>query len=336
MNADQIKHMVDRFLMWPLPRNFTPDNGISYKRPNYAPNVPGPSGTNLFDATQADAMIRHMVEGLPAESPDPTYAAAQKESFIRGEMGMAAADRAQTTLKRPRPEVAALTDAAAMREAAAKVADDSHLTGPTPIGPLFGAGWEAAITHIASTIRALPLPPDTRDGEIAELRDKLEVSEAANKAKTFMIVDLRSAAEKAREVLEPFAYFAKFIRPESEDYDEHRSFSSVNLKCGMFIRARSALAVLRALPLPPDHRESGPKTYGGASNDSINAQTAELAALRSAVATAKEALASAEETIREFVCEIEDGGSITFSREYTQRHREARDRARSALAALNG
>ncbi len=23
-----------------------------------------PSGTNLFDATQADAMVRHMIEGL--------------------------------------------------------------------------------------------------------------------------------------------------------------------------------------------------------------------------------------------------------------------------------
>jgi len=37
-----------------------------------------------------------------AESPAPTDAAAQKESFVRGEMGMAAADRAQTKLKRPR------------------------------------------------------------------------------------------------------------------------------------------------------------------------------------------------------------------------------------------
>ena len=76
MNADQIKHMVDRFLMWPLPRNFTPDNGISYKRPNYAPNVPGPSGTNLLDATQADAMVRHMVEGLPAVNSHATLTAA--------------------------------------------------------------------------------------------------------------------------------------------------------------------------------------------------------------------------------------------------------------------
>jgi hypothetical protein len=79
MNADQIKHMVDRFLMWPLPPDFTPDNGISYKRPNYAPNVPGPSGTNLLDATQADAMVRHMVEGLPAVNSHATLTAALAE-----------------------------------------------------------------------------------------------------------------------------------------------------------------------------------------------------------------------------------------------------------------
>ena len=80
MNADQIKHMVDRFLMWPLPRNFTPDNGISYKRPNYAPNVPGPSGTNLLDATQAAAMVRHMVDGLPTVNSHATLTAALEEA----------------------------------------------------------------------------------------------------------------------------------------------------------------------------------------------------------------------------------------------------------------
>ena len=42
------------------------------------------------------------VDPRAAESPAPTDAAAQKESFVRGEMGMAAADRAQTKLKRPR------------------------------------------------------------------------------------------------------------------------------------------------------------------------------------------------------------------------------------------
>lgn len=65
LSEDQIKYMVDRFLGWRLPQNFSPDAGISYKRPNYAPSVDAtPSGTNLFDATQADAMVRYMIEGL--------------------------------------------------------------------------------------------------------------------------------------------------------------------------------------------------------------------------------------------------------------------------------
>ena len=67
MTDEQIKHMVGRFLSWHLPANFCPDNGISAKRPNYAPGVPWqPTGTNLLDATQAEAMVRHMLEGMPA------------------------------------------------------------------------------------------------------------------------------------------------------------------------------------------------------------------------------------------------------------------------------
>lgn len=66
MNDDQIKHMVERFLAWRLPANFNPDNGIGVERPNYGPNVQWePLGTNLFDYTQAEAMVRHMLEGLP-------------------------------------------------------------------------------------------------------------------------------------------------------------------------------------------------------------------------------------------------------------------------------
>ena len=65
----QIKHLVDRFLGWRLPKNFNPDDGISAKRPNYAPEVEwAPSGTNLFDATQAEAMVRYMIEGMPAST----------------------------------------------------------------------------------------------------------------------------------------------------------------------------------------------------------------------------------------------------------------------------
>lgn len=79
MKYSQIKHMVDRFLMWKLPDNFSPDNGISAVRPNYAPEVSWePTGTNLLDATQAEAMVRHMVEGLAAdeqEEPNPEWEA---------------------------------------------------------------------------------------------------------------------------------------------------------------------------------------------------------------------------------------------------------------------
>ncbi len=66
MTEAQIKHMVDRFLSWRLPYDFHPDGGVSAKRPNYGPGVDWtPTGTNLLDATQADAMVRHMVDGMP-------------------------------------------------------------------------------------------------------------------------------------------------------------------------------------------------------------------------------------------------------------------------------
>lgn len=80
MTDDQIKHMVQRFLSWKLPENFRPDAGISFKAEyNDSPGamrVLGltepmrhePSGTNLFCATQAEAMIRHMIADLPASS----------------------------------------------------------------------------------------------------------------------------------------------------------------------------------------------------------------------------------------------------------------------------
>lgn len=77
MTEDQIKHMVTRFLSWKLPANFNPDAGISFKAEyNDSPATMAllgldkpmrhePSGTNLFDAVEAEAMIRHLVEGMP-------------------------------------------------------------------------------------------------------------------------------------------------------------------------------------------------------------------------------------------------------------------------------
>lgn len=64
MTEDQIKHLVNRFLSWKLPANFRPDAGISYVPTSHADKLP-PSGTNLFDATQADAMVRYMLDGMP-------------------------------------------------------------------------------------------------------------------------------------------------------------------------------------------------------------------------------------------------------------------------------
>lgn len=70
-----IKHMVDRFLCWKLPSNFSPDAGISFK-PGFNEHTAHagrhePSGTNLFDATQATAMVRHLLEGLPSQAGRP-------------------------------------------------------------------------------------------------------------------------------------------------------------------------------------------------------------------------------------------------------------------------
>ena len=69
MTEDQIKHMVDRFLSWRLPEEFRPDCGISFKQTyNEHTKYPvkcEPQGTNLFDARQAEQMVRHILEGLP-------------------------------------------------------------------------------------------------------------------------------------------------------------------------------------------------------------------------------------------------------------------------------
>ena len=87
MTKAQIKYMVDRFLSWNLPDNFAPDAGITYVRPNYPESWPGPSGTNLLDAGQAEAMVRHMIDGLPNAdgTPNMTNAQMQHHEFMGGD-----------------------------------------------------------------------------------------------------------------------------------------------------------------------------------------------------------------------------------------------------------
>jgi hypothetical protein len=82
MTEDQIKRMVDRFLQWKLPEDFHPDNGISFD-PTFNKHLPvpmkcNPVGTNLLTAAQAEAMIRHLVEGLPGEAWDSDLTAREK------------------------------------------------------------------------------------------------------------------------------------------------------------------------------------------------------------------------------------------------------------------
>lgn len=67
-----VKHMVNRFLSWKLPEDFRPDAGISFN-PEYnveyraerglPPISWDPIGTNLLTATQAEEMVRYMLDG---------------------------------------------------------------------------------------------------------------------------------------------------------------------------------------------------------------------------------------------------------------------------------
>ena len=71
MTDEQIKHLVNRFLGWKLPENFRPDGGVQFdadapKRLDPRNLRSEPYGTNLLDATQADEMVRYMLDGLPS------------------------------------------------------------------------------------------------------------------------------------------------------------------------------------------------------------------------------------------------------------------------------
>ena len=69
MTDEQVKHMVDRFLGWKLPEDFRPDGGVEFDADGAKKMDPRnlryePHGTNLLNYTQAEAMVRHMLEGL--------------------------------------------------------------------------------------------------------------------------------------------------------------------------------------------------------------------------------------------------------------------------------
>lgn len=71
-----VKLMVDRFLAWCLPESFNPDGGIKFEpianKGSAHEYRHRPVGTNLLDATQAEAMIRHLIDGISiGQAPIP-------------------------------------------------------------------------------------------------------------------------------------------------------------------------------------------------------------------------------------------------------------------------
>lgn len=63
MDKEQISYMVNRFLGWKLPKEFKPDAGITFTKPEN--EVWWPCGTNLLDANQATQMIEYITSELP-------------------------------------------------------------------------------------------------------------------------------------------------------------------------------------------------------------------------------------------------------------------------------
>ena len=105
--APDVAGMVDRFLSWPLPENFSPDHCISFDREDAerlrakTNGVMWPTGTNLFTAPQAKKMVEHM---LAKESAAPQFSTAgmttgpSQEGVGQGEVAPAA-DPARAALK---------------------------------------------------------------------------------------------------------------------------------------------------------------------------------------------------------------------------------------------
>ena len=94
VEEELIKRMVYRFLGWKLPDHFNPDAGISFQREynieynakrGFPPAISKPVGTNLFDADQAEEMVRYMVGELLTQAINQT----RKDGYQDGIQEMA-------------------------------------------------------------------------------------------------------------------------------------------------------------------------------------------------------------------------------------------------------
>lgn len=165
MTDDQIKHMVERFLCWKLPADFRPDAGISFKaefNENTAhPMRHEPSGTNLFHWSQAEAMVRHMVEGLAGEVLARAFHNVRQfhETFghpVSDSPCMQPVDRAEARADWIADEVQELRDAATITEQADAYVDMIYfaLGGLVEMGIEPSAIWD--LVHGANMAKVQP------------------------------------------------------------------------------------------------------------------------------------------------------------------------------------
>ena len=114
MTDDQIKQMANRFLGWRLPENFCSDAGISFKKTfnehTVYPAQHNPMGTNLFDAIQAEEMVRYIVEGLSQDDAERRgwndaieAAAASVHPMLRSMLSRSEAYKTILALKKEQP-----------------------------------------------------------------------------------------------------------------------------------------------------------------------------------------------------------------------------------------
>ena len=75
LTDEQIEYMVDRFLSWRVPDDFSPDGGISFAPLTLHQGAPyqydrWPVGTNLLNRPQTEKMVRYLLDGLTHDFAD--------------------------------------------------------------------------------------------------------------------------------------------------------------------------------------------------------------------------------------------------------------------------
>ena len=111
ISDDLIRHMVNRFLMWRLPGTISPDGGISVDKSCR------PVGTNLLSYTEAEAMVRNMLEGLPEEAVEISVTPAIYSDVRRA---LVERGRGGVILERPLPRRIEMTGVTLVERAEAK------------------------------------------------------------------------------------------------------------------------------------------------------------------------------------------------------------------------